>query len=93
VASRIGSAPRAPLSVAELARFGRKRRLAMLNKFLRCGVLMVALSAPLGGCLEIAGSKMNRGPTAPQASPCPHGAQSAGETVGYGCAPPAPAAY
>ncbi len=64
----------------------------MPYKVLRCAVLMIALSAPLGGCLEIAGAKMNRGPTAPQDSACRHGAQSAGETVGYGCAPTAPAA-
>ncbi len=64
----------------------------MLYKVLRYAVLMIALSAPLGGCLEVVGNKMNRGPTAPQGGACRHGGQSAGETVGYGCAPAAPAA-
>jgi hypothetical protein len=55
-------------------------------KFLRLAVFMAALAAPLGGCLEIVGHKLNRGPTVPQSGPCRPGAQSYGETVGYGCA-------
>jgi hypothetical protein len=49
-------------------------------------LLTIALAAPLAGCLEAAGTDMNRGPTAPPPGACPHGAQSAGETVGYRCA-------
>lgn len=63
----------------------------MPYKVLRCAVLMIVLASPLGGCLEVVGSTMNRGPTAPQDRLCQQGAQSAGETVGYGCAPAAPA--
>lgn len=54
------------------------------------GALLVALSAPLGGCLEIAGAKVNRAPSADPGSPCQRGAYADGETVGYGCPPSAP---
>ncbi len=64
----------------------------MPYKTLGCAVVMIMLTAPLGGCLEVLGSPMNRGPTAPQDHACRQGAQSAGETVGYGCAPTAPTA-
>ena len=59
----------------------------------RYAILLIALSWPLGGCLEIVGAKMNRGASVSQNSGCAHGAQPGGETVGYGCAPAAPAAH
>ncbi|HEY1941812.1 MAG TPA: hypothetical protein VGH40_06775 [Roseiarcus sp.] len=55
----------------------------------RCGALLVALSLPLGGCLEELGTNFNRGPSVDPATLCPGAAYSHGETVGYGC-PPAP---
>ncbi len=64
----------------------------MRYKGLRCAVLTIALSVPLGGCLEVATRTMNRQPIAPQATPCPHGVRTEGESVGYGCASTAPAA-
>jgi len=65
----------------------------MSCKFLLYGVLMIVLSVPLGGCLDVATSKMNRGPTAPPPPLCRNGIYTARETVGYGCTPTAPAAY
>lgn len=62
----------------------------MPYKALRCAVLMIVLASPLGGCLEVLGSRMNRGPTAPEDRVCRQGAQSAGETIGYGCPPTTP---
>jgi hypothetical protein len=54
----------------------------------RYGALVVALSLPLGGCLEEIGTNFNRGPSVDPATLCPGGAYSHGETVGYGCPPP-----
>lgn len=53
----------------------------------RCCALLVALSLPLGGCLEVIGQKFTRGPTVDPAKLCPGRAYSYGETVGYGCPP------
>lgn len=61
----------------------------MRNRALRSSVLLLALTLPLGGCLEVAGTKFNRGPSVAPASLCPPGARSGGKTIGYGCPPPA----
>jgi len=61
----------------------------MSNRTVGFSIALLALSLPLGGCLEQVGTTINRGPTVDPASACAPGAYSHGETVNYGC-PPAP---
>jgi hypothetical protein len=51
-------------------------------------IVLIALAAPLGGCLETVGHPpYNHGPTHPIVNTCKPPGQSAGEVVNYGCSP------
>lgn len=53
--------------------------------FLRLGAVIIALSLPLGGCLETVGRPpYNFAPTSSQVSLCGLGTPD-GNVVGYGC--------
>jgi hypothetical protein len=60
----------------------------MRGTLVRYGALLIVLTLPLGGCLEVVGTKFNRDPSVDPASFCRHKVYSYGETVGYGCPPP-----